>query len=136
MGDLVAIFYYAMQDKPAIVNFLLERFYIQENDALARQLCERNREIARLRQENEMLISHCQDLQMEINSLQNTDRILYDRDGVQHLFRRNASGHYVEVVDPFEEALSSVRRRLNFESEPSEDENSDDEFMSRLLGFE
>lgn len=126
---LFDIFYYAMQDKSAIVNFLLEHYYIQENEALAKQLCEANVQIAYKNHEIEVLKEAIDMLQTEISEMRNTYHILVDQDGNERLFRRNENNTFVQVE---EEPIENVRRRLNFdvESEPEEDD-----LMSRLLGF-
>lgn len=127
---LFDIFYYAMQDKSAIVNFLLEHYYIKENEALAKQLCEANVQIAHKNRELEILAEAIDMLQTEINEMRNTYHILVNQDGEERLFRRNTENVFVQVE---EEPIEEVRRRLNFDVE-SEAE-SEDELMSRLLGF-
>ncbi len=124
---LVDIFYYAMQDKSAIVNFLLEQHYIKENEELVRLLCEANRQIAIKDQENENLHDAIVMLQTEISTLENHDRILVDRNGEQATFRRNPSGVYEEIE---EEPIREVRRRLNFDWVDEVDER---ELMDRLM---
>lgn len=127
---LFDIFYYAMQDKSAIVNFLLEHYYIEENETLAKQLCEANIQIAYKNREIEVLREAIDMLQTEINEMRNTYHILVNQDGEERLFRRNENNVFVQVE---EESIEEVRRRLNFdvESEPE----SEDDLMSRLLGF-
>lgn len=127
--DLVRIFHYAMnfEDKSAIVNFLIENHYIKENEALARQLSERNQEIDYKDQEIETLQDALALLTSELNALRNTYHILVDRDGRQALFRRDENNIFYEIP---EEPLSSVRRRLNFDEESTVD---DDELMERLM---
>jgi hypothetical protein len=124
---IVDIFYYAMEDKPAIVNFLLSNFYIEENEALASQLSLANREIAERDAQIEVLHDAIVMLQNEVSLLENQDRILVDRDGRRATFRRNADGVYQEVE---EEPLRSVRRRLNFDWIDEVDER---EMMERLM---
>jgi hypothetical protein len=124
---IVDIFYYAMEDKPAIVNFLLSNFYIEENEALASQLSLANREIAERDAQIEVLHDAIVMLQNEVSLLENQDRILVDRDGRRATFRRNDDGVYQEVE---EEPLRSVRRRLNFDWIDEVDER---EMMERLM---
>ena len=124
---LVDIFYYAMQDKSAIINFLLEQHYIQENEALAGQLSYANREIAEKDAHIEVLQDAIVMLQNEVSLLENQDRILVDRDGRRATFRRNDDAVYQEVE---EEPLRSVRRRLNFDWIDEVDER---EMMERLM---
>lgn len=128
--SLFDIFYYAMQDKSAIVNFLLEQHYIQENEALAKQLCEANIQIALKDSENQALVEAIAMLQRELDEANNTYHILVNQDGVEALFRRNENNTFVQVE---EEPIENVRRRLNFDIE-SETESEED-LMSRLLGF-
>ena len=123
---LFDIFYYASMDKAAIVNFLLEQHYIQENEELARLLSEANRLIAQKNQEIENLLDLVSSLQTDLNTANNQYQVLVDRNGRQALFRRNDHQVFEEVEEPIED----VRRRLNFDELSDEDE---DELMYRLL---
>jgi predicted nucleic acid-binding Zn-ribbon protein len=124
---VVDIFYYAMEDKSAIVNFLLEQHYIKENEELARLLSEANRQLASKDQEIENLQDAVVMLQSEISTLENHDRVLVDRNGQQATFRRNEHGIYEEIE---EEPIREVRRRLNFDWVDEVDER---ELMDRLM---
>jgi hypothetical protein len=125
---LVDIFYYAIiMDKPAIVNFLLEQHYIQENEALAKLLSEANRIIARQNQEIENLQDAVVMLQTEINTVENQHHVLVDRNGRRAVFRRNQHQIFEEVE---EEPIENVRRRLDFDDVLEVDER---ELMDRLM---
>lgn len=126
-ASLFDIFYYKfVMDKPAIINFLLEQHYIQENEKLANLLCEANRIIAEKDQELENLRDMVASLQTDLNTVNNQYQVLVDRNGRRALFRRNE----FQVFEEMEEPLQDVRRRLNFDEESEEDE---DELMYRLL---
>jgi hypothetical protein len=116
-----------MQDKSAIVQFLLSNHYIAENEALSKQLCRANREIAEKDSQIEVLHDAILMLQNEISLLENQNRILVDRNGNQTVFRRNDRGVYEEIE---EEPLRQVRRRLNFDWIDEVDER---EMMERLM---
>jgi hypothetical protein len=116
-----------MEDKAAIVHFLLSNRYIQENEALSSQLSLANREIAERDAQIEILHDAIVMLQNEISTLENTDRILVDRNGEQAVFRRNADGVYAQIE---EEPIREVRRRLNFDWIDEVDER---EMMERLM---
>jgi hypothetical protein len=126
-ASLFDVFYYKLiMDKTAIVEFLLQNRYIQENqalqfevEALAAQLAAANRTIARLERNLEYSLEREQDLETERNTLANTTRILIDRNGDQHLFRLNDHNVFEEY---FDEPIRSVRRRLEPEFEQTEDE--------------
>jgi len=116
-----------MQDKVAIVQFLLSNRYIQENEALSNQLCFANRQIAEKDAQIEVLHDAIVMLQNEISALENTDRVLVDQNGRRAVFRRNEHGVYQEIE---EEPLREVRRRLNFDDE---EEVDDRELIERLM---
>lgn len=113
-------------DKPAIINFLLEQHYLQENEELARLLSEANRTIAEKNEQIENLLDLVSSLQTDLNTANNQYQVLVDRHGRQALFRRNDYQVFEEVEEPIED----VRRRLNFDEVSDEDE---DELMYRLL---
>lgn len=129
LGD---IFFYAMdlQDRSAIINFLLERHYIQENEALANQLSDRNKLVAKLQRQLEAARERLRDAQTELNTFRNTTRILVDRDGEQRLFRLDHDGVFVESD---QEPIRSVRRRLNFDFDDYEFEENEDDLMYQLM---
>jgi hypothetical protein len=126
--DNFDIFYYTMEDKPAIVNFLLSNFYIKENEALANQLCLRNRQIAEYTAHIDSLVEGIAYLQEELERVQRPSRVLIDTNGSPALFRRRADGVYYE--EQREESPSSVARRLNFDFD---DDDDDTELMDRLM---
>lgn len=119
-----------MEDKSAIVNFLLECRYIQENEVLSSQLSQANRTIADLQEEIQTLKERNQDLETERNTLRNATRILVDHDGEQRLFRLGENQVFQEVQD---EPLRNVRRRLNFDFEDLEFEVDEQDVLSRSL---
>lgn len=135
--------------KLAIITEMMEDFIRKENkalhkrnreledevDGLSIRISEQNRHIAQLTTDIDGLIDALAAAQYEIDQLRGATRILYSTDGRTALFARNRHGVYVEVTDPpEEEPIRSVRRRLNFDSESSE-ESSDDELMTQLFGF-
>jgi hypothetical protein len=116
-----------MEDRAAIIDFLLSNFYIQENEELAAQLSYANRQIGERDSQIEVLHDAIVMLQHELSELQNQHRILVDRNGEQAVFRRNENGVYEEVA---QEPIRQVRRRLNFDYVDEVDER---ELMERLM---
>lgn len=148
-----------MEDKPAIVNFLLSNHYIKENHALeldnallqdkvkqlqienrtlTRRITSRNHQIAILEERIQFNEFH-HERQMRMQ------RILVSVDGSCHVFRRNEDGVFIQVPeDPdetdeeditqeprSEEEAEAIARRLGFESDS--DGYISDDLMRSLL---
>ena len=134
------------EDKANIVEFLLQNYYIKENEALQLQnnwyqviLFDKNRELsdaAQLLNEANRRISSMQSdilyYQRVIAAQRRNERILIDRQGNQHVFRRNANGAFVPE-DQIETSStdSEFARQLGFDTDS--DTESDD-LMAELMG--
>jgi len=135
------------QDKANIVEFLLQNYYIKENEALQLQinwlqviLFDKNRELSEaaelLSEANRRISSMQSDIlyyQRVIAAQRRNERILIDRQGTHHVFRRNAHGAFVpenQVTDS-SSTDSEFARQLGFESDS--DTESDD-LMTMLMG--
>ncbi len=140
--ELFSIFIYIDMDKPAIVDFLLSNFWRKENERLvirnrllekeaerlASVLSDRNTDIA-------LLQRRIRFLNRGYRRLQQRERVLVNQHGEHVLFRRNNSGVFVQVEEDETETEDpeEIARRLGFEG--ASDDDSDEELMSRLLGF-
>lgn len=147
-----------MQDKPAIVNFLVSNHYIQENYALEKENERLQHKISRLHDEIRMLGRRLNSRNHHIGILEERiqfneyhyerqlqlQRVLVSLDGSLHVFRRNDDGIFVQVpedddstesepeIEPRgEEAAQEIARRLGFDSDS--DGYISDDLMRSLL---
>lgn len=150
-----------MEDKPAIVNFLLSNHYIQENHALEVENALHQDKIKQLQMENRTLTRRITSRNHQIAILEERlqfneyhherqmamQRILVSVDGSCHVFRRMEDGVFVQVLEdadeteeediteePEEEEVIEIARRLGFESDS--DGYISDDLMRELLGDE
>lgn len=133
-----------MEDKANIVEFLLQNYYIKENEALQLQvnylqvlLFDKNRELETARSAaNNRIASMQSDIlyyQRVIAAQRRNERILIDRSGNHHLFRRNRNGAFVpeDQVDS-SSTDSEFARQLGFDDSDSDSES--DDLMTMLMG--
>lgn len=147
-----------MDDKPAIVNFLLSNHYIQDNHALQKENELLRQKISSLQHENRLLTRRITQRNHHIGVLEERlqfneyhyeqqirlQRILVSVDGSLHLFHRSDDGIFIQVpedddatesepdIEPrAEEEAQEIARRLGFESD-SEGYISDDLMRSLL----
>lgn len=141
-----------MDDKPAIVNFLLSNHYIKENHALENETALLKERITQLQMENRTLTRRITSRNHQIAILEERlqfneyhyerslqmQRILVSIDGSSHIFRRNNHGVFVQVeADPdetdteVEEEPQAIARRLGFETDS--DGYISDDLMRSLL---
>lgn len=131
-----------MEDKPAIVNFLLSNHYIKDNFALEQENNHLRQKIAALQHDNKLLTRRVATRDHRIGILEERlnfneyhyehqlrlQRILVSVDGSCHVFRRNEDGVFVQVQeDPDETEDESI-------IEPRTEEEPRD--IARRLGFE
>lgn len=141
-----------MEDRPAIVNFLLSNHYIKENHALeldnallqdkVKQLQIENRTLTRRITSRNHQIAILEE-RIQFNDFQHErqmrmQRILVSVDGSCHVFRRQEDGVFIQVMeDPdatdteVEEEPEEIARRLGFESDS--DGYISDDLMRSLL---
>jgi hypothetical protein len=131
---------FTMDDKPAIVSFLLSNHYIKDNHALSQENDTLRVKIQNLQQENRTLTRRITSRNHQIGILEERlqfaeyhyerqlrlQRILVSVDGTHHLFRRSDDGVFVQVVDHGDTTES--------EPEPTTEEEAED--IARRLGFE
>ena len=134
------------QDKANIVEFLLQNYYIRENEALQQQvnwlqvlLFDKNKELREagevLNDANARIASMQSDIlyyQRVIAAQRRNERILIDRQGNSHVFRRNRQGAFVpeDQVDS-DSTDSEFARQLGFDDSDTES----DDFMTSLMGM-
>ena len=116
-----------MQDKQAIINFLLNDWTIAENRAYDLALQRKNEYIERLQQ---VIAELCR----ENVRLTRQERIMYDRNGRPATFRRDTMGRWVEVVD-LEEPPTRRRVRRRLFSDSDSDSDSDATTFGDVLGL-
>lgn len=135
-----------IEDKANIVEFLLKNYYIKENEALQLQvnylqvlLFDKNRELdgaaELLSEANQRIASMQSDIlyyQRVIAAHRRNERILIDREGNRHVFRRNSNGAFVpeDQVDT-SSTDSEFARQLGFDDSDTESED----LMTQLMGF-
>lgn len=131
-----------MDDKPAIVNFLLSNHYIKDNHALQQENQYLKDKIKNLQMENRTLTRRITNRNHRIGILEERlnfnefhyerqmrmQRILVSIDGSTHIFRRNDDGVFVQVVEDPNETESET------EPEPRTEEEAHE--IARRLGFE
>lgn len=149
---------FTMDDKPAIVNFLLSNHYIKDNHALDKENELLRQKIAALQHDNRLLTRRVSQRNHRIGILEERlqfneyhyeqqlrlQRILVSRDGALHVFRRNHDGVFVQVpedddstesepeVEPrTEEEVQEIARRLGFDTDS--DGYISDDLMRSLL---
>ena len=134
------------EDKANIVEFLLKNYYIKENEALQLQinylqvlLFDKNRELESgvelLAEANRRIASMQSDIlyyQRVVAAQRRNERILIDRQGQHHVFRRNANGAFVpeDQIDS-SSTDSEFARSLGFDTD-SDTESED--LMTMLMG--
>lgn len=150
-----------MEDKPAIVNFLLSNHYIKDNHALEQENTTLRKKIADLQANNRVLTRRITQRNHHIGVLEERlqfneyhyerqirlQRILVTVDGTYHTFRRNEDGIFIQVDDDSdatesdieveprtEEEAQEIARRLGFETDS--DGYISDDLMRSLLGDE
>lgn len=136
-----------MEDKANIVEFLLKNYYIKENEALQEQinylqvlLFDKNRQLAEgadlLSEANRRISSMQSDIlyyQRVVAAQRRNERILIDRQGNHHLFRRNANGAFVPAEEVTDSSTDSeFARQLGFDDSDSDSESED--LMTMLMG--
>lgn len=133
---------FTMEDKPAIVNFLLSNHYIQDNYALERENELLRQKISALQHDNRLLTRRITQRNHRIGILEERlqfneyhyerqirlQRILVSVDGSCHIFRRNEDGVFVQVQD------DSDRTESDIEVEPRTEEEAHE--IARRLGFD
>ena len=134
------------EDKVNIVEFLLQNYYIKENEALQEQvnylqvlLFDKNRELETmadlLSEANRRIASMQSDIvyfQRVIAAQRRNERILIDRQGNHHMFRRNRNGAFVPVENVSDSSTDTeVARQLEYDNNDS-DSDSDD-IMTLLM---
>ena len=131
-----------MEDKPAIVNFLLSNHYIKDNHALEEENKLLREKITHLQVENRMLTRRISQRNHHIGVLEERlqfneyhyerqvrlQRILVSVDGAAHIFRRNDDGVFVQVIEDPDETESEHEPEPRTEEEAAE--------IARRLGFE
>lgn len=133
------------EDKANIVEFLLQNYYIKENEALQLQvnylqvlLFDKNRELETaaelISDANNRIASMQSDIlyyQRVIAAQRRNERILIDRSGHHHVFRRNRNGAFVpeDQVDN-SSTDSEFARELGFDDSDTESED----LMTQLMG--
>lgn len=149
---------FTMEDKPAIVNFLLSNHYIKDNFALEQENNLLRQKIAALQHDNKLLTRRVSNRNHRIGVLEERlqfneyhyerqmrmQRILVSLDGSCHIFHRNGDGVFVQVAeDPdetedesvieprTEEEAHEIARRLGFETDS--DGYISDDLMRSLL---
>jgi hypothetical protein len=135
------------EDKVNIVEFLLQNYYIKENEALQEQvnylqvlLFDKNRELETmadiLSEANRRIASMQSDVvyyQRVIAAQRRNERILIDRQGNHHMFRRNRNGAFVPVENVSDSSTDTeVNRQLDLENIDDSDSDSDD-IMTLLM---
>lgn len=149
---------FTMEDKPAIVNFLLSNHYIQDNHALEQENKLLRQKISALQHDNRLLTRRLSARNHRIGILEERlqfneyhyaqqlqlQRVMVNRDGALHVFRRNHDGIFVQVpedddstesepeIEPrTEEEVQEIARRLGFETDS--DGYISDDLMRSLL---
>lgn len=133
-----------MEDKPAIVNFLLSNHYIKENHALELDNALLQDKIKKLQMENRVLTRRITSRNHQIGILEERiqfneyhyerqmrmQRILVSVDGACLIFRRNEDGIFTQVPEDADETDDEDIT----ETEPRSEEEA--EAIARRLGFE
>lgn len=133
---------FTMEDRPAIVNFLLSNHYIKENHALEIENALQQDKIKQLQMQNKILTRRITSRNHQIGILEERlqfneyhyersirmQRVLVSIDGSCHLFRRNSDGVFIQVEEPSDTTESEP------EVEPRTEEEAEE--IARRLGFE
>lgn len=133
-----------MDDKPAIINFLISNHYIKENHVLDSQNTALQQKITQLQMENRTLTRRITSRNHQIAILEERiqfsqfiherqmrmQRILVAIDNACHVFRRNNEGVFVQA----QEGDDETEEEDITETEPQSEEEA--EAIARRLGFE